>query len=178
MPIKASSLPSKPTLKRLKEDFLRNERSRKPYQNRLKTQIDWVFHQHPKISLQDLKSILRSKGIDLILRQNREGVLYGLTYVDHHTKCVFNGSTLGKDYSAKAMLERLENSMLRPNKSNHLHPQKQVNDLKNVAKQVSLMNPQESLLTTILQPEYVQGVMPYELKGKRKRKKRKSSSHL
>jgi hypothetical protein len=28
-----------------------------------------------------------------------------LTYIDHNTKCVFNGSEIGKAYSAKAILE-------------------------------------------------------------------------
>ena len=31
-----------------------------------------------------------------------------MTHVDHTTKCVFNGSDLGKQYSAKAILERCE----------------------------------------------------------------------
>jgi hypothetical protein len=39
-------------------------------------------------------------------------MIYGLTYVDHKTKCVFNGSDLGKHYSAKGLQERC-----RPNES-------------------------------------------------------------
>lgn len=41
-----------------------------------------------------------------MLRQNGQGTIYGLTYVDFKTKCVFNGSDLGKEYSAKAILEK------------------------------------------------------------------------
>lgn len=41
-----------------------------------------------------------------MLRQNNEGIIYGLTYVDHKTKCVFNGSDLGKQYSANGIQER------------------------------------------------------------------------
>src|SRR5205823_278809 len=40
------------------------------------------------------------------LRQNKDGNVYGITYVDHRDKCVFNGSDLGKQYSAKAIEER------------------------------------------------------------------------
>jgi hypothetical protein len=41
----------------------------------------------------------------MILRKSNEGQLYGITYVDHKTRCVFNGSSLGKEYSAKGIQE-------------------------------------------------------------------------
>ncbi len=40
-------------------------------------------------------------------RKNGNGQIYGLTFVDNQTKCVFNGSDLGKDYSAAAVQSRL-----------------------------------------------------------------------
>jgi hypothetical protein len=43
---------------------------------------------------------LQKENIQVVLRQNDKGVIYGITYVDHRTKCVFNGSHLGKRYSA------------------------------------------------------------------------------
>jgi hypothetical protein len=49
---------------------------------------------------------LEKRGINTVLRQNNDGIIYGVTYVDHQTKCVFNGSILGKQYSAKGILER------------------------------------------------------------------------
>ena len=53
-----------------------------------------------------LINILQKDGIDTITRKNEEGKLYGITYLDHRTKCVFNGSALGKKYSAKGIAER------------------------------------------------------------------------
>ncbi len=44
--------------------------------------------------------------ITLVARQNKEGNIYGLTYVDVKNKCMFNGSDLGKEFSAKGILER------------------------------------------------------------------------
>jgi hypothetical protein len=41
------------------------------------------------------------------LRQGNNGGIYGITYVDFKTKCVFNGSDLGKEFSAKGLLEQL-----------------------------------------------------------------------
>src|SRR5690606_15847970 len=42
-----------------------------------------------------------------VIRHNAEGRIYGITFVDHQSKCVFNRSDLGKQYSAKAILDRL-----------------------------------------------------------------------
>ena len=55
----------------------------------------------------DFSDNLSRAGINVILRQNSEGLIYGITYVDLKTKSVFNGSDLGKEYSAKGILERL-----------------------------------------------------------------------
>ncbi|RZJ23621.1 MAG: hypothetical protein EON51_01690 [Acinetobacter sp.] len=44
--------------------------------------------------------------IGLVFRKNEKGMIYGLTFVDHKLKTVFNGSDLGKDYSARAITEK------------------------------------------------------------------------
>jgi hypothetical protein len=49
---------------------------------------------------------LQKENIQVVLRQNDKGVIYGITYVDHRIKCVFNGSHLGKQYSANAIQQR------------------------------------------------------------------------
>lgn len=49
-----------------------------------------------------LAAKLKKEGIDMVLRKSDAGQLYGITYVDHVTRCVLNGSALGKNYSAKA----------------------------------------------------------------------------
>ncbi len=43
----------------------------------------------------------------MMARQNADGNIYGLTYIDFKNKCVFNGSDLGKEFSAKAILEQI-----------------------------------------------------------------------
>lgn len=43
---------------------------------------------------------LHNKGIDTIFRENETGRIYGITFVDHNSKEVYNGSRLGKDFSA------------------------------------------------------------------------------
>jgi hypothetical protein len=49
---------------------------------------------------------LRGKGIDLVLRSNAEGRLYGVTFIDHNSRTVLNGSALGKEFSANALSAR------------------------------------------------------------------------
>jgi len=46
---------------------------------------------------------LKENKIDLILRTNEEGRLYGVTFIDHNQRIAFNGSRIGKAYSANAM---------------------------------------------------------------------------
>ncbi|MFZ0596796.1 MAG: relaxase, partial [Flavobacterium sp.] len=52
------------------------------------------------------------KSIHMLLRKSGEGQLYGITYVDHKTKSVFNGSSLGKEFSAKGIQENCTLNML------------------------------------------------------------------
>ncbi|MFT4222360.1 conjugal transfer protein MobB [Dysgonomonas sp.] len=49
---------------------------------------------------------LREQGIDLVIRHNAAGRLVGATYIDHNDRTVFNGSALGKEFSANKLAER------------------------------------------------------------------------
>ena len=51
----------------------------------------------------DFIANLKEKGIDLVLRYNNDGRLYGATFIDHNTQTVLNGSRLGKEFSANAL---------------------------------------------------------------------------
>ncbi len=106
VPIKASSIYSKPTLDRLEKKFTENDLKRRPDRKRVKTAIEWVLQQKPG-SVQELQKRLEKERIALVIRRNEEGRVYGMTYIDHQTRSVFNGSDLGKEYAAKRMLERL-----------------------------------------------------------------------
>jgi len=104
-PIKASSIYSKPTLKTLEKKYAENEEIRWPHRQRIKTTIDWTFYGKEK-SLEALVKDLEREGIQVIIRSNTAGRIYGITYIDHRTKCLFNGSDLGKEYSAQGILKR------------------------------------------------------------------------
>lgn len=50
----------------------------------------------------NFKKHLASKGINAIIRRNDTGRIYGMTFIDHNSKTVWNGSSLGKEFSANA----------------------------------------------------------------------------
>jgi len=104
VPIKASSIYGKPTLKTLEGRFRLNEVLRKPLKDQLKNAIDAVLTR--PISKAQFQKVLHEKGIQVVFRQNDEGRLYGVTFVDHQSKSVFNGSDLGKQYSAGMLADR------------------------------------------------------------------------
>lgn len=106
VPIKASDFHQKPTLKYLQTKFETNEQLRQTDKLRIKNAIDFTLYGKQNVTLDRLINNLKRDGIDTVLRKNDTGLIYGITYVDHRSKSVFNGSTLGKNYSAKAIQER------------------------------------------------------------------------
>lgn len=106
VPIKASDFHQKPTLKYLQTKFETNEQLRQTDKLRVKNAIDFTLYGKQNVTLDRLINNLKRDGIDTVLRKNDTGLIYGITYVDHRSKSVFNGSTLGKNYSAKAIQER------------------------------------------------------------------------
>ena len=58
---------------------------------------------------EDFIRLLGEKGIDVVFRENDAGRIYGVTFIDHHNREVYNGSRLGKEFSANNF-EKLFNS--------------------------------------------------------------------
>ena len=106
VPIKASLIYNKPTLPFIKARFAQNKENRQRYKQRVKTAVDLACAKQPYLTVLSLQQALKKESIDVCSRQNEAGIVYGLTYVDHQTKCVFNGSDLGKQYSANAINQR------------------------------------------------------------------------
>ncbi|OJZ01192.1 conjugal transfer protein MobB [Sphingobacterium sp. 40-24] len=53
-------------------------------------------------SEKDFKEYLIDHGINLVIRRNDQGRLYGISFIDHNSRNVFNGSHLGKEFSANS----------------------------------------------------------------------------
>jgi hypothetical protein len=54
----------------------------------------------------EFESLLARQGISVLFRTNETGRIYGVTFIDHEERCVFNGSRLGKAFSANVFEER------------------------------------------------------------------------
>lgn len=54
----------------------------------------------PARSRAELERELKAKGIGVLFRQNDNGRIYGVTFIDHENRTVMNGSRLGKEFSA------------------------------------------------------------------------------
>ncbi|MFR3215854.1 MAG: conjugal transfer protein MobB [Dysgonomonas mossii] len=48
---------------------------------------------------------LAKNNINVVFRENTEGRIYGATFIDHQSRCVFNGSKMGKEFSANIFNE-------------------------------------------------------------------------
>lgn len=174
-PIKASSFYMKPTLKNLQERFSENEKLKQPHARRIKTAIDYVLLKKAGKGLDELINDLNKERISVVLRQNKGGIIYGITYVDHQTKCVFNGSDLGKAYSSKMILERtgITDGKVAPSlageKKNIPQPEISLPDSPAAQSQGT----ESKLLEIVASPDKTFDFVPWQLKKKTKNKKRK-----
>ena len=191
VPIKASDFYNKPTLPFLEEKFSSNNGSQISQKNRVKNTVDLAFL-GKKLSLAELVQLLEKEGVNTVLRKSEEGILYGITYVDHTTKCVFNGSSLGKQYSAKAIQERCGLITVSEQKMSGTTIKKSTEPKSKIPNQISsktsfgetfqteksiVHNTSiEKILDLLTQSEQAANYAPNQLKGKRKKKKRKGQS--
>ena len=110
IPFKASALTNKPVLDSVEKKFEFNKEKLQPYKEEIKSKINQVLNAYSEITQSTFTAELRKSNIELILRKNEQGFIYGVTFVDHQNRSVFNGSALGKDYSAKGLIERFGNT--------------------------------------------------------------------
>ncbi|KAF2343110.1 relaxase/mobilization nuclease domain-containing protein [Flavobacterium tistrianum] len=105
VPIKASEFYSRPTLKFLEEKFRVNESKKQYCKSRVKNALTQAFFDERMTSIERLSERLKDEAIHTILRKSSDGKLYGITFIDFKTQSVVNGSSLGKEFSAKGIQE-------------------------------------------------------------------------
>ncbi|WP_159478111.1 relaxase/mobilization nuclease domain-containing protein [Dyadobacter sp. 3J3] len=191
VPIKASDFHFNPGLKYLNERFALNETARQPHKARVKNAIDLALMGTPKLDIRGLASALDKQGIKMVFRQNESGIIYGITYVDHRTKSVFNGSILGKQYSANAIQERCRPVLLaqafRQEKAQQHAKRRAYNEpetfkIKDQAapfeSNSGSSSGQNEMLDSLLDPVKDDSSQPFALRRKKKRKQKNISNHL
>jgi hypothetical protein len=162
VPIKASSMYGKPTLKYLKPLFQRYTEQRKSHKASLKSLIYQA--RALNCSQKGFALAMASKNVEVIYRANKEDRLYGITFVDHNSKCVFNGSDLGKYYSANTFEDYFKSASSNKEQETpfdrlpNIHPQDQ--------------NSTDTLIEILLEPDFQDGTTFKSLKQKFSKKKK------
>ncbi|MDI1305416.1 MAG: relaxase/mobilization nuclease domain-containing protein [bacterium] len=175
VPIKASDFYFKPTLKFLEEKFKNNQVRSISDKSRVKLAIDVALLREQAMPITELVRRLEKEGIHTVFRKNSEGLLYGITYVDHTTKNVFNGSSLGKQYSVKAVEERCGLKVAGEEKRIQIYenlPSKEllIEDLQ-YQKDTLTIPDLIKALDMLIKAEYSTDYLPSQLKNKRKKRR-------
>jgi len=172
IPVKASALPGKPTLKTLEAVFEKSKEHRKLFKASLKLRVD---HALSNVSAtQPVGTALSQQQIRLLLRENEAGHIYGVTYIDLKNRAVINGSDLGKEYSAKALLDRYGAEALRApradaSQSNRLHHSNELRSRKPATAVVAKSESMDLLLDPVKESDY----QPAAFKKRKKKKNRR-----
>src|SRR5450432_1770518 len=179
VPIKARLIYSKPTLKRLENLFKIKQLKLNGLFLHLRNRINSEITPNMK-SLADFIVAFKRINIDTVLRQNEIGLIYGITFVDHLNKAVFNGSELGKQFSAAAIQNKFQtNKSITIEKSK---PVAKANSNSFLIKKSKKMGADTSLLLVqainsplkdLLRTEQEDGRLLYPLLVKRRKRKRK-----
>lgn len=185
VPIKASSINCQATLDNLEKKFVSNAAAKEPFKQHMKSTIDEALLSGVN-SMKNLVVTLQQKRVSTVLRQNAEGRLYGITFVDNKNKCVFNGSDIGKAYSAASLIAQMGNDSSQEAIAN--------NDKKTTAKDTKKDGHQiefpahrnqqqpnanadknDGLLDILLSPKEPFAFVPNQLLKKKRKKKKKNN---
>ena len=178
VPVKASSIPCKPILGNLEKKFADNETAKETLKPFVKTKLDNCLSQSPS-TMKELMENLKQKHIYTLLRQNAEGRLYGITFVDHQNKVVFNGSDFGKGYSAATLQSRLATGNEKSQTQDETTGggsggsiQKEMVQQKQQEKTIPLTTKTDSPLDVLLSTKEQYDNTPYSLLKKKRKKKK------
>lgn len=139
----------------------------------------------------EFKKRLLDRGINTVVRRNTEGRVYGITFVDHSSKSVWNGSQLGKNLSANIfndwwnkdnkMEQPLQENITSKNNASINEDIKQPNNLFNLLDKEGLSYSHEEsnlievfggLLPNTKAEDYDEELFANQMKKKARRKKR------
>jgi hypothetical protein len=181
VPIKASSIYSKPTLSNLEKLFDSNESTKESLKQHTKKAIDESLASN----LSDIKkliAVLSEKQIYTVIRKNAEGRMYGITFVDNKNKCVFNGSDLGKSYSISGIQARIltsavgeqksiVNDVEKPTSASGATSERNITNKKEFKASANTSSKTENLLDQLLSVKQQNDNVPFQFKKKKKKKR-------
>lgn len=119
----------------------------------------------------EFRKKLKASNIDLVVLRNDQNRIYGVTFINHNNQCVFNGSRLGKEFSANVFNDRFNQQPESKNKQQSTaQPDKNASIEKSTTPEISDI---VSGLFDLLIPELTGNPDDYFHLKKRKRKKKR-----
>ena len=127
-------------------------------------------------SIKDFQNRLKKENIGVIFRQNEQGRIYGVTFIDYPNRAVLNGSRLGKEFSANVFHELFNNQNSKVNVSDTPKQTEQICHSKNPESSLGsvfgLLNIPQSSNSDYEEIAFARN-QEYEAKRRRKKAKRK-----
>ena len=99
-PFKASLFGKDAAVAQLQKHFEQSKAKMKtnPARSVLKNTVELAIH--TTNNEREFKKQLTEQGINTVVRRNNEGRIYGITFIDHESRSVWNGSALDRNLSA------------------------------------------------------------------------------
>ncbi|MDR2010950.1 MAG: relaxase/mobilization nuclease domain-containing protein, partial [Bacteroidales bacterium] len=121
-PFKSSRLGKTTGFEAIQRKIEQSSKSWKEGNNRniIKQKIADVLQSN--ISRQEFEKQLKDKQIDILFRENSDGRIYGVTFINHESKTVINGSRLGKEFSANVFNDLFRMSSENDGHTKQVHP--------------------------------------------------------
>lgn len=110
MPFKASLFGKNAGLIALETHFKNNKNKLKNHPSKLTLKLAVSTAFKSAVNEQNFKELLAEQNINVIVRKNSENRIYGITFIDHNSRIVYNGSQLGKEFSANTFNDYWKNN--------------------------------------------------------------------
>lgn len=102
VPINASDLDSKPTLRNLSKRFAQNKEAKVYALARMRSTVELAMLKTRSMnSLARLSGELKKDGVNMVIKKNRQGLIKEIFYVDFGSRCVFNQQDLAQKHIAR-----------------------------------------------------------------------------
>ncbi|MFS4473416.1 conjugal transfer protein MobB [Chryseobacterium sp. T20] len=110
-PFKASLFGKNAGLPTLELHFAKNKEALKAHPTKPTIKAAVTIALKSTSDEQAFKKWLSEQGINVVVRRNDTGRIYGITFIDHNSKTVWNGSRLGKELSANTFNDCWNNNI-------------------------------------------------------------------
>ena len=110
-PFKASLFGKNAGLPTLQLHFAKSKEALKAYPTQKTLQSAVTIALKSTSDEQAFKKQLGKQGINVVVRRNEAGRIYGITFIDHNSKSVWNGSRLSKELSANTFNDYWNNNI-------------------------------------------------------------------